>query len=84
MMGFGSGWMFFPFFFTMGIFGILGLIFWIWLLIDCIKRSFKTDTEKIVWVLIFLFLGILGALIYLFVIKLKDLNKPQKKKRRKL
>ena len=79
------GLMFIPFFFTMGIFGfliaILGTIFWLWVLIDCVKKTFKSDAEKIVWVLVLILLGLLGAVIYYFVVKVKD-NKKSKKRRR--
>jgi len=71
------GLMFIPFFFTMGIFGfliaILGTIFWLWVLIDCVKKTFKSDAEKIVWVLVLILLGLLGAVIYYFVVKVKVL-----------
>ncbi len=86
------GLMFIPFFFTMGIFGfliaILGTILWLWVLIDCVKRTFKSDTEKLVWVLVLILLGLLGAVIYYFVVKVKDNknvkgNKKKSKKRRR-
>ena len=80
------GLMFIPFFFTMGIFGfliaILGTVFWLWVLIDCVKRTFKSDTEKMVWVLVLILLGLLGAVIYYFVVKVKDNKKKSKKHRR--
>ena len=42
----------------------LAFVFWIWMLVDCIKNERLTDTEKIVWVLVIVFLHALGALIY--------------------
>ena len=48
---------------------ILISIFWIYMLIDCLKRDFKKDVEKIAWVLVLIFLHILGAMIYYFVVK---------------
>jgi uncharacterized membrane protein len=39
---------------------ILAFIFWILMLVDCIKRKFKEDSEKLI-----------GALIYYFVVKYK-------------
>jgi hypothetical protein len=56
----------------MVILGILAFVFWILMLVDCIKRKFKEDSEKIVWVLVIIFTQIIGALIYYFVIKTKD------------
>ncbi len=49
------------------ILSILGFIFWIWMLIDAIRNKSLTDTEKIVWVLVVIFLNFLGAVIYFFV-----------------
>ncbi len=45
---------------------LLGFIFWLWMLIDAIRNKNLTDTEKIVWVLVIIFLNFLGAVIYLF------------------
>ena len=50
---------------------ILAFVFWILMLIDCVKRKFKEDTEKIIWVLVLIFTGIIGALIYYFIVKNK-------------
>jgi len=50
---------------------VLGLIFWIAMIIDCAKRNFKKDSEKIVWILVLIFLGVLGAIIYYFIVKRK-------------
>ena len=44
-------------------------IFWILMIIDAATRKFKNETEKIVWILIIIFLQILGAIIYYFIIK---------------
>ena len=60
-----------------GLFGLLiwaiaavlslaGFIFWLWMLIDAIKSKTLSDTEKIIWVLVIIFLNLLGALIYFF------------------
>jgi prolipoprotein diacylglyceryltransferase len=56
----------------MVILGILAFVFWILMLVDCVKRKFKEDSEKIVWVIVIVFTGIIGALIYYFVVKVKD------------
>lgn len=54
--------------------GLLGLafvlacfVFWVWMLIHAIKNKGLSDTEKIIWVLVILFVHVLGALIYFFV-----------------
>jgi hypothetical protein len=56
------------FFFVLG---ILVFIFWIAMLVDCLKRKFKNDSDRIVWTLVIIFIGIIGALIYYFVVKRK-------------
>ncbi len=66
--------MFWPFGFmfsgAMFIFGLIALIFWIWMLIDCAKRRFRNNVEKIIWIVAFVLLGIIGALVYLIVIRM--------------
>ena len=49
------------------LFAVLVFVFWIWMLIDAIGNSGLSSTEKIVWVLVIIFLHFLGALIYFFV-----------------
>ena len=58
---------------------VLVFAFWIWMLIDCLKRNFKKDNDKIVWVLVIVFLSVLGASIYYFVVKVNDKNIKKKK-----
>ena len=51
--------------------GILSLIFWIKMIIDVANRNFKKSDDKIIWLLIVILLGLLGALIYYFTVKRK-------------
>lgn len=46
--------------------------FWIWMLIDCAQRTFD---DKMVWLLLIIFLGVLGALLYFFIIRRKLIRK---------
>jgi NADH:ubiquinone oxidoreductase subunit 6 (subunit J) len=48
---------------------IWSVVFWILMLVDCAKRKFKEPNTQIVWVLIIIFTGLIGALIYYFIIK---------------
>jgi hypothetical protein len=50
---------------------VLAIIFWIRMLIDSINRKYKSENDKIVWVLVIVLLGLLGAIIYYFVVKTK-------------
>ena len=54
---------------------VLIFIFWIQMLIDCVKRKFKKENEKIAWVVVIAILGVVGALIYYFVVKVGDKSK---------
>lgn len=49
--------------------GLLLLVFWIWILVDCAKRKFKNNVEKIVWLVFIVFCPGLGSLVYFIVIK---------------
>ncbi len=49
--------------------GILALIFWIFMIVDVVQRKFKHENDKIVWILVVILAGIIGAAIYYFVIK---------------
>ncbi len=46
---------------------IVTTVFWIWMLIDCLMNPRLQGTEKLVWVLVILFLHVLGAIIYFVV-----------------
>ena len=52
--------------------GIFALVFWIIMIVDVVKREFKQENDKILWVLIVILTGIVGALIYYFVVKKPD------------
>ena len=49
--------------------GILFLAFWIWMIVDCAKRKFKNDLEKIIWVLVIIFTHWIGSLVYFILIR---------------
>ncbi|NNL68475.1 MAG: hypothetical protein HKO70_00760, partial [Acidimicrobiia bacterium] len=52
------------------IFGVGGFVLWIWSIIDAVQRPDaqweRAGQTKLVWILILIFLGFLGSLIYLF------------------
>ncbi len=55
----------------LGVFGlivaVLTSLFWIWMLIDCTTNARLDGTQKFVWLLVVLFLHVLGAVIYFAV-----------------
>ena len=42
-------------------------IFWVWMLIHAITNKGLSDGEKVVWVLVIIFLPFLGSIIYFFI-----------------
>lgn len=55
---------------------ILGLIiFWIVMLVDVIQRDFNDSNDKLMWVLIVLLTGWIGAIIYYVMVKRKSIDK---------
>lgn len=59
----------------LGFFVLLGIgciIFWFWMLIDCIKRDFIKPDDKVIWVLLIIFIQIIGAIIYYFMVRRKS------------
>ena len=70
MMAFGAIFMLIIF-----LLGVFVFVFWLLMLIDCIKRKYKEGIEKLVWVLVIIFTGIIGATIYYFVVKVNDKKK---------
>ncbi len=51
-----------------GMVGILLLAFWIWMIVDCATNEpdVPGSSTKIVWILVVVLLGWIGALIYYF------------------
>ena len=52
---------------------IATLAFWLWMLIDCLKYEPSEGNDKIIWVLVIVFLHGLGALVY-FVVRRQPRN----------
>ncbi len=62
------------------IFALLMLAFWIWMIIDCAQRDFRKENDKIVWILVIVLLGGIGAAVYYFAVKRADKKQAGKKK----
>ena len=52
-----------------GLVGLAFTAFWVWMIVDCATNE-ESGTTKIVWILIILFAGCVGAPIYYFVRKM--------------
>ncbi len=46
---------------------ILQLVMWIWMLVDCLQNEPSTGNDKVIWVLLMVFLGVIGSLLYYFI-----------------
>lgn len=46
---------------------LAGFVFWLWMLIHAITNKGLGDGEKIVWVLVIIFLPFIGSVIYFFI-----------------
>ncbi|HEX6130375.1 MAG TPA: PLD nuclease N-terminal domain-containing protein [Actinomycetota bacterium] len=55
-------------FLVLGLLTLAGLVLWIWALVDCVQvpddAMYQSGT-KLVWVLIIVLLGFIGAIVYL-------------------
>lgn len=60
----GFSFIFLIIFGAIALLGILGTIFWIWMLIDCILKESSSGNDKIVWLLVIIFLPVIGSCIY--------------------
>ncbi len=47
--------------------GLLLFIYWLRTLIDCIINEPSEGSEKIIWVLVIIFLNLIGAIVYTIV-----------------
>ena len=54
---------------AIAIVAIAVLIFWIWMLVDCARRKFRNDVEKIVWIVVLIFATWFGAFVYFIVVR---------------
>jgi hypothetical protein len=51
----------------MGTFGFAAAVFWIIMLIDCIRNRFLSGRAKVLWIVLLIFLNWVGMLAYFFL-----------------
>ncbi len=68
-----------PFFFFMGpiillaiLFSVLLMAVWIWMIIDCAKRNKFRSGDRVVWILLLVLLGLIGMILYYFMVMRED------------
>lgn len=65
----GMFWIFYCFAMLLG---LASVVLWVWALVDCLTRKdYESDNEKLLWALVILFAGIIGAALYYFLVKRK-------------
>lgn len=55
---------------------LTGVAFWLWMLVDCANHETEGST-KLAWLLIILFVGVIGAPLYFFLRKLPRRRLPR-------
>jgi len=85
---FWGGGLMWPFYFMIFFFFafVVSIAFWAWMVVDCATRKFKGDVDKIVWILILIFLNLLGAFIYFLAVYIRKENPnpvPQRSRRKR-
>jgi hypothetical protein len=56
----------------LAVLALAAFAFWIWMLIDAITRIPSEGNTKLIWILVIVFTGAIGALIYYFVQRPKN------------
>ncbi|HVW01645.1 MAG TPA: PLDc N-terminal domain-containing protein [Planctomycetaceae bacterium] len=59
--------LFFGMFLLVAVVNIAGIALLVWAIIDAIKNPNLSDNQRIVWVLVILFVGCIGPVLYLLV-----------------
>lgn len=58
----------FPFMFlAFLVFGVVGTILWVWVIVDCATNEKSEGNDKLIWILIIVLTHWIGALLYLLV-----------------
>jgi Phospholipase_D-nuclease N-terminal len=61
-------WKIFPFFLIGGRgIAVLAIIFWLWVLVDCLTKEPSEGNEKVAWTLFILMVPVIGALLYYLI-----------------
>lgn len=57
----------YAFFIILTVLAVWSLYFWLTMLIDCIKRDFSQSSDRLLWVIVIVLAGIVGAAVYYFI-----------------
>ncbi len=59
------------------------VIAWIWMIVDCLTRNFKQGSERIAWLLVLIFLNIIGLILYYFIVFRKGKSSSNNRRKRR-
>ncbi len=54
----------FLFFLVCALLGLAAIVFYVWMLVDCLMNEPSEGNDKLVWAMVILFTPALGAIIY--------------------
>jgi len=57
---------------VIGLVGLAVFAFWLWMLIDVITKCPSEENKKLIWILVVVFTGAIGATVYYFVQRPKN------------
>jgi hypothetical protein len=43
------------------------LVFWVWMLVDCLSKESKEGNDRLIWTLVIVFTKLVGATLYFFM-----------------
>lgn len=49
--------------------------FWIWMLVDCLQNQSFEGNDKLIWVIVLIFLNVVGAVLYYLLVKKKIMSR---------
>jgi hypothetical protein len=50
-----------------GVISLLGTVFWIWMLVECLTKESSEGNDKLIWALVIFFLPCVGSALYFFI-----------------
>jgi Phospholipase_D-nuclease N-terminal len=53
-------------------FALIAMIFWVWMIVDCVRNSRLQGGVKVAWLLVIIFANWVGALIYFFAGRMRN------------
>lgn len=61
LLTFEAGWL------IWAVLALAALAFWIFALVDILKSNFRRDYEKVIWVIVIIFMPFLGSILYFLI-----------------